>query len=125
LLHISAKASGSTTQTTPQGVTTHPGGVFAPTAGSTVSDDRLAVLPELSLTAGYQLASWCRVMVGYNFLYASQVVRASSLVGPVDSRTVPQLFSVDAASQTQTATPHPQTSSLWVQGLTAGLEFRF
>jgi hypothetical protein len=125
LVHIDAKAEGVTTQQSGAGSMTQSGGVLVPPAGLVASANRFAVLPELSLTGGYQLSSWCRVMVGYNLLYASQVVRASSLVGAVDTRLVPQLPTFDATVQGSGGSPHLQGSSFWAQGLTAGLEFRY
>jgi hypothetical protein len=124
-VHVDAKGEGTTTQQTGTSTTTQAGGVLVPPAGLAASMDRFAFVPELSVTGGYQLASWCRVTVGYNLLYASQVVRASSLVGPVDARQVPQLPSFDSTMQGSAGSPHLQGSSFWAQGLTAGLEFRY
>jgi hypothetical protein len=124
LVHADAKAEGSTTQQTATGSMTQAGGVLVPPAGLAASADRFTVLPELTLTGGYQIASWCRVTLGYNLLYATEVVRVGSLVGAVDTRQVPQLPTFDASVQGSGA-PHLQGSSFWAQGLTAGLEFRY
>lgn len=124
LVHADAKADGATTQQTATGMATQAGGVLVPPAGFTATADRFTVLPELSLTGGYQLATWCRVSVGYDLLYASQVVRVGSLVGAVDDRQVPQLPTYNAAVQGSVA-PRLQGSAFWAQGLTAGLEFRY
>ena len=123
LLHGSAKLEGQTTQRSADGTTTRSGGVLVPLGGGAADENRFAILPELSLTGGYQIASWCRLSVGYNLLYASQVVRASSLVGAVDARLVPQLPSFDPT--TPGPALHLQNGSLWVQGLTGGLELRY
>ncbi len=125
LVHVDAKAKGATTQSSAAGTLTQAGGVLAPPGGIAASADRFAVLPEVSLTGGYQPASWCRVAVGYNFLYASELVRAGSLVGPVDPRQVPQLPSFDPAARGPGGPPHLPGSTFWAQGLTAGLEFRY
>ncbi len=124
LVHADAKADGSTTQQTATGMMTQAGGVLVPPAGIAASSSRFTVLPELSLTGGYNLATWCRVMVGYNLLYASEVVRVGSLIGAVDDRQVPQLPTYSASVQ-GTGALHLQGSSFWAQGLTAGLEFRY
>jgi hypothetical protein len=125
LVNVDAKAEGATTQQSGATSTTQAGGVLVPPSGLAASADRFAVVPELSLMGGYQLASWCRVTVGYDVLYASDVVRASSLVGPVDVRQVPQLPTYDATVQGPGGAAHLQGSSFWAQGLTAGLEFRY
>src|SRR3954447_15650782 len=76
LLHAEAKAQGGTTQRLADGtVNQFGGGVLVPSAG-TADHDRLTVLFELALTAGCQVTSWCRLSVGYEFLFASQIVRA-------------------------------------------------
>jgi hypothetical protein len=123
LLHASATIEGQTTQRSGGVVSTSSGGVLAPLTGSGAAENRFVVLPELTLTGGYQLASWCRLTVGYNLLFASQVVRASSLVGAVDARQVPQLPSFDPTVSASAL--HLQNSSLWVQGVSGGLEFRY
>ena len=124
MLQASAKLDGGTTQQLAGVSTQSSGGVLAPPGGRAARENGFAVIPEFSLKGGYQIASWCRVIVGYNFLYASQIVRASSLVGAVDVRQVPQLPSYDpTAPATGLAPLH--YSSFVVQGLTAGLEFRY
>jgi hypothetical protein len=124
LVHVDAKAEGATTQQTGTTSVTQAGGVLVSPAGLSATADRFSFLPELSVIGGYQLASWCRISVGYNLLYATEVVRAGSLVGAVDPRQVPQLPTFDATVQGSTS-PHLQGSSFWAQGLTAGLEFRY
>ena len=71
------------------------------------------------------MASWCRLSVGYDFLFASQVVRAGRLIGGVHSAQVPQLSSADLTVPGTILVPRPRGDSFWVQGLTAGLEFRY
>src|SRR5207248_11023838 len=100
------------------------GGVLIPAAGA-ADQDRLALLSEFALTAGYQVASWCRVSVGYDFLFASQVVRAGRLIGGAHSAQVPQLPSYDSTIPGTSLVPRPRSDSFWVQGFTAGLEFRY
>jgi Putative beta barrel porin-7 (BBP7) len=125
LVYTTAKGEGSTTQQTGGTSMTQAGGVLVPPSGLVADADRFTVVPEFSLTGGYQVASWCRVTVGYNILYATDGVRVSSLVGAVDDRQVPQLPTYSAAASAASAAPHLQGSSFWAQGLTAGLEFRY
>ncbi len=127
LLHQSAKVDGGTTVRTADGsVSQFGGGVLAqPGNEGTHNGDRFAVIPEVTLTASYQLAPWCRATLGYNFLYASQVARAASLIDGVDSRQVPQLRSYDPTAQAAAPAFHFHDGSFWAQGLSAGLEFRY
>ncbi len=125
LLHTDAKAEGGTTQQLADGtVNQFGGGVLVPVAGA-ADRDRLAVLSEVTLTAGYQVTSWCRLSVGYDFLFASQVVRAGRLFGGVNSTQVPQLPSYDPTVSGTSPVTRLRDESFWVQGLTAGLEFRY
>jgi hypothetical protein len=66
------------------------------------SRDRFAVVPEVGFNLGYQLTSYLRASVGYNFVYWSSVVRAGDQVSGV-----------------------PRATSFWAQGLNLGLAFRF
>jgi hypothetical protein len=125
LAHVDAKGEGVTALRSDSASAAQAGGVLVPPGDLAAEADRFAVVPELSLTGGYQFAPWCRVAVGYDILYVSQVVRAGSLVGPVDGRQVQQLSTFDAAVQGSGAAPRLQGSSFWAQGLTAGLEFRY
>jgi hypothetical protein len=126
LVHADAKADGATTLQTGGGAAaTQSGGVLVPPGGFAGSADHFTVVPELTLTCGYQVAAWCRASVGYNLLYATDVVRVSSLIGAVDDRQVPQLPTFDPAVHGTGAAPALHGSSFWAQGLTAGLEFRF
>jgi hypothetical protein len=125
LLHEEGKTAGGTTLRLADGtVNSVGGGVLVPGAGA-VEGDRLAVLSELALTAGYEVASWCRLSVGYDFLFASQVVRAGRLLAGVNSTQVPQLPSYDPALSGTHLMPPLRSDSFWAQGLAAGLEFRY
>jgi hypothetical protein len=125
LLHAATKEQGGTAQQRADGtVSQFSGGVLVPSPAS-VDEDRLSVLSELGLTVGCQVASWCRLSVGYDFLFASQVVRAGHFIGGVNSAQVPQLSSFDPTRSGTSLVPHPRSDSFWAQGLTAGLEFRY
>ena len=123
-LHVSAKAEGSTVERLAEGTVSQLGGGVLSAAG-TAGGDRFAVIPELALSAGYQVASWCRLQVGYDLLYASEVVRAAGLVNGVSSAQVPQLPGYDPAVAGAVSPSRPRVDSFWAQGLTAGLELRY
>ena len=50
------------------------------------SRDRFSVIPELTLTGGYQVTDHVKVTAGYDLLYWSAVVRAANQI-PVDPKT--------------------------------------
>ena len=118
-LHAQGSASGSTRIS---GVLL-PGGVLAADAGDQDADT-LALVPEMSLAVGYQLAAWCRLHAGYDFLFVSRMARVGSLISPVTSSRVPLL-----ASYSSLAPPGDRNGlrfdRFWVQGFSAGLEIRW
>lgn len=125
-LHQSAKVQGGTMLQFADGSTAASnGGVFAPSGGSSLSEDHFAVIPELDLTAACQLTPHIRIMAGYDFLYISQLTRAASTVGGPDSRQVFQLNSFDPSVRPSGQVSRLPSDSFWVQGLTCGLEFQY
>jgi len=63
------------------------GGLLAlPSNIGTQTRNRFAVIPELGVKVGYQLTDHIRVYAGYNFLYASSVVRPGNQIDPVINR---------------------------------------
>jgi Putative beta barrel porin-7 (BBP7) len=76
--------------------------------------DQFVVIPELDMKLGLQLTPCLRATAGYNFTYVSRVVRPGNEVDLV----------IDPVTHTRPAAPVRPTD-LWIQGITAGLEFRF
>ena len=122
-MHQTVNVSGSNTVTEP-GLpsTTSASGLFAQGTNSGIrSRNRLAFIPEINCNLGYRINDQWSVMMGYSFLYISDVVVAGGqidrainlsqnpgpLVGPV--RPAPLLNSTD----------------YWVQGLNFGVDYRF
>ncbi len=68
-----------------------------------------AVVPEVNVNVGYELASWARAYVGYDFLAASDVMRPGYQANPAS------LFLPPAITHTD----------FWAQGVHFGVEFRF
>lgn len=89
---------------------------------------RFAVLPEINLNVGYEIMDGLRLQVGYSFLYVSSVLWAGKEIDPNINPT---------QSAAIAFTPNPvlvgealpkakhRSEDLWVQGLNAGIEFRF
>jgi hypothetical protein len=119
--------TGVTMSMTPGGgVTSGVGGLLA-LQGTNIghySRNRFAVVPEGTLTVGYQFTQCLRGFIGYNFLYWSDVVRPGQQIDLNVNRTF------------QPGSPIPRTgaavpafsfnsSDFWAQGMTVGLELRF
>ncbi len=123
-LHATARIEGATTLRTSTGaVQSLSGGVLAAPGYTLAGKDAFVAVPELTLTAGCQVTPWLRAVVGYNFLFVSQVLRPGGLVGGTTPSQVPQLPS--AAPGTLFTPPSLQGERFWAQGLTAGLEVRY
>ncbi len=122
-IHEALDINGSTTI----GGITYPGGVLTqPTNMGHGTIDRFGILPEITLTAGYQLTAHLRATVGYNFLYLSNVLRAGDQVDLVDGRQVRSLTSFDpTATNVQRPLPTFYSDRFYAQGLNFGLEFSY
>jgi hypothetical protein len=108
-------------------VTTVPGGLLALASNSRdESRSEFAVVPEVDLSFGYQVAPWARLFVGYNFLYVSSVARAGEQmernVNPIGLPISPNFDPSVAASN-----PRPVTKStdFWTQGVNFGVGVSF
>jgi hypothetical protein len=125
LLHQTGRIQGGTVLHLEDGSTaTYAGGVLAQPRSGPLSDDTFAVIPEVSLTAGWQPVPWLSLLAGYDFLYVSRIARAGGLVGGVDSRQVFQLSSFDPTVR-PSGQAHLPGGGFWVQGLTCGLELQY
>jgi hypothetical protein len=87
--------------------------------------DRFAVLPEFTLTVGYQVAEHVRATVGYNFLFLSRVLRTGNTIDGVDARQVHSLTSFDATAQVTRPAPVFFDDHFYAQGVNFGLEFSY
>lgn len=87
--------------------------------------DRISFVPEANLKIGYQVTSWLRGYVGYDFISFSQVVRPGAQSGISTLNT-----NVTVANSTNQVNVNQPTfrftdSNVWAQGLTFGLEMRY
>lgn len=88
------------------------------------SNDRFAVVPELGMTLGYNVTPCLRVVVGYTFIYWSQVARAGDQI----SRDLnPNLIPPENVPFTGALRPQfaYHFTDFWAQGVNVGLEGRF
>jgi hypothetical protein len=104
-------------------VASYPGGLLAqPTNIGTFSQNRFALIPQVDVKLGYQVLPAMRLTVGYNFTYVSSVLRPGDQIDLTVNTT--QIAGLPLVGE-----PRPEvsmsTSGMWLQGLTAGLDFRF
>jgi hypothetical protein len=102
-----------------------PGGILVePTNTGRRTRTEFTYIPEIILTAGYQILPGVRATIGYNFLYVSRVARVGDQITGVDSRGVSSLGSFDPETKVTNPAPFgPSDSKFWAQGLNLGLEF--
>lgn len=103
--------------------TTASGLLAQPTNSGRYERTRFAVVPETTIDLGWHLRDNVRLSVGYNFLYASNVVRPGDVIDvAVDPR-----FRNGGAAPTDATRPAFvfRNSDLWLQGLNFGLDLRY
>jgi hypothetical protein len=104
-----------------------PGGIFAlPTNSGNHARDIFAVVPEINFAFGVDLTSRLRGIIGYNFLYISNVVRPGNQIDR--NLNISQLPTSGVfGSLTGPARPafNFQSSDYWAQGINLGLEYRY
>ncbi len=120
--HSRVNIDGMTTTTVPGGGTTSFAGdlLAQETNIGQYSANHFAIVPELSVTLGYDLTCQLRATFGYTFLYWSQVARPANQLDTNASQLPPE---------TPTGSRQPaftfNMSDYWAQGLNFGLEYRF
>jgi hypothetical protein len=119
---------GSQTVTTAAGATTVAGGLLAlPGANiGNYTQNKFAVVPEFGMNLGYHVTPNCRLFVGYNFLYASSVLRPGEQIDTtVDVTRIPN-FPTQA---TRLSTVRPAvpltTTEFYAQGISFGVQFKW
>jgi hypothetical protein len=99
------------------------GGLLALSSNSgNFSQTRFAVVPEIALKAGYQVAPQWRIVAGYDFLYWTDVQRAGGLI---DITINPNLVPPVAPGGPQRPMPAFNTSALLAQGFNFGVRYDY
>jgi hypothetical protein len=117
---------GSTVVSVPGDVTTvNTGGLLAlPSNIGTYRSADFTAIPEFDLRVGCQITPRLRAFVGYTLIIWPNVARAGEQID-----TVVNPFLIPPASPNPPGPARPAfqnpTSTLWVQGVSAGLEFRW
>jgi hypothetical protein len=118
-----ANINGMTAITAGGVTTTLPGGLLALSSNSgNFSQTRFAVVPEIALKAGYQVAPQWRIVAGYDALYWSEVQRAGGLIDPVIN---PNLIPPVAPGGPQRPMPVFNTAPLIAQGFNVGVRYDY
>lgn len=118
-----ADVSGSTISTAGAVTTTVPGGLLALAGNSGhFSQTKFAVVPELSLKAGYQIAPAWRLTVGYDVLYWTGVQRAGGLI---DTTINPTLIPPGPPAGPTRPLPVMSTTNLLAQGFSLGVRYNY
>ncbi len=108
-------------------VTTANGGLLALASNSgQFTRDRFAALPELGANLGWQATDWCRLFVGYNFLYWSSVARPGDQIDQgLDVTRIPNFQSNAQPTGLDRPAATVRGTDFWAQGVTFGVEFRY
>ncbi|MBR0686002.1 BBP7 family outer membrane beta-barrel protein [Bradyrhizobium manausense] len=118
----SADISGSTTSTIGAVTTTTAGGALtAPSNIGHFDQTRFAVVPEISLKAGYQIAPAWRLIAGYDVIYWTGVQRAGGLV---DTGLNPTLVPGPGIGPVRPL-PAFNTTNLLAQGFSVGVRYNY
>ncbi len=130
-----ATINGTTTITVPgeDAVTTQGGLLAQPTNIGSYSQSNFTAIPEVGLTAGFQLTPRLKATVGYSLIYWSRVARpgdqidAGTVAGSPD--VLVNVNPTQFSGGDLVGVPAPQfrfiTSDFWTQGLSFGLDCRF
>jgi hypothetical protein len=99
------------------------GGLLAlPTNSGLRTRNNAAVLPQLGVTVGYAAGAWGRFLIGYDFLYLSEVARAGSVIDPVLNPTQFPPGNLVGAARPQLQF---NAGELWAQGVRIGFEVSY
>jgi len=71
-----------------------------------------SAVPEVGLTAGYQVTDWMRASIGYDLLYWNSVLRPGNQIDRM-------------INEVSRSSPAFNATDFWAQGINLGLEFRY
>jgi hypothetical protein len=120
---VSIFGATSTTGAAGSPTVTYTGGVLAQRSNIGIYEtNSVTVVPELGLKLGFNLNRRLKLSAGYNFLYWSKVARPGDQIDTdVNATQIPPGTLNGAAFPKVTN----RTTDFWMQGVTAGLEYRF
>src|SRR5262249_54174644 len=117
--HEVISTRGSTTLSAPdlaQPLTASGGVLALPTNIGRRTREEFALVPELGITAGYQVTSYLRATAGYTLLYWSDTVRPGNEVGRVvNPLRIPSSAFFDGQSAPAAPVPFSKQVDFWAQ----------
>jgi hypothetical protein len=119
--------SGGQTIFNPNGSTTnYTGGLLAlPSNIGVFSKNEFSVAPEVTMNIGYNITNHCRVFVGYNFLYWTNVVRPGSEISTnVNINQIPN-FTTSPSAGTVRPVVQFHEKEYWAMGINFGFMFKW
>ncbi len=126
--HSQVRVNGSTTTSVPvtslaSEVVTTPGGLLAQRTNiGDFEQDAFAVLPQLHADLGFYVTPELRLMLGYRFLYWSQIARAGE---QMDTHLNLSQNTTTGLSGEVRPTVDFKFTDFWAQGINIGLDYRF
>jgi len=88
--------------------------------------ESLSIVPEATFNLGYDVSDHCRVFIGYNFLYWSNVLRPGDQIDTgLDVNRIPNFRPATNTLSTIRPVASPNTRDFFAQGLNFGLMFKW
>lgn len=126
--HQVVNIQGNQLITTPAGATSFfNGGLLALGSNSgSFSRDQFAVVPETDLVLSFRVTNHMKLLLGYSFLYWSNVVRPGDQIDRViDVTKIPNSGFQVAPTGLNRPAPLFRSTDFWAQGISFGMEFVF
>jgi hypothetical protein len=126
--HQVVNIQGNQLITTPAGATSFfNGGLLALGSNSgSFSRDHFTVVPETDLILGFRVTNHMKLLVGYSFLYWSDVARPGNQIDRViDVTKIPNSGLTVPPTGANRPAPLLKGTDFWAQGLSFGIEFVF
>ncbi len=103
------------------------GRFVGPANAGVFTSDTFSVVPEIGLTFGYQATNWCKLTLGYNGMYWTNVVRPGGqvdrVINPIGVPTRPE-FNTGLYDPRRPGVANNETD-IWLQAVTVGAQFTF
>jgi hypothetical protein len=126
--HQVVNIQGNQLITTPAGATSFfNGGLLALGSNSgSFNRDQFAVVPETDLILSFRVTNHMKLLLGYSFLYWSNVARPGDQIDRViDVTKIPNSGFTVAPTGTNHPAPLFRSTDFWAQGISFGVEFVF
>lgn len=90
------------------------------------TSNRFAVLSEAGASIGFQVSSFARLSIGYNFLYLNNVARPGTQIDPaVNTRLVPTSANFNSLTGIASPLPTGTRDDFFANSINFGVELRF